>query len=582
MGNRIKAWNLLARVMFIVVFAASLGVFYFTRSGNGWSDLIINLVFAVIAALFLIGYFAGCARPLARMAAALDRVTQQLEESDEDRKTLWARYSQNTAPFNNRRLDERWCAYLRETRRLQKQNALTVDCRIEDYINEELMYTAVNKPFCDQLSGIMSGLGILFTFIGLVYGLRNFDATTVDVMQSSTQALMAGIKIAFLTSIFGLIYSLLLGLVYKKLLRDSLGVLYDFQDTYTEAVRPANEHAAENAMLRLQMEQNAALQKFGTAVGEQCSQAIITLMNPTVQELKRTITQYVSVAIEDQRAGMDRVVRYFLDGMNNSLGNVFGQLKNRTEELASWEKDMIESISSLTTGIGSTYQDLAEAQANTHRIAATMASYTSAIEALTASQRSVVEDMQRLMDSYQRLHQQEETYIRSIASAAESAMKNSQSSRKATEAVAAIAAGIQTSNTESARQITTAGQLMAQSAESIRVMTQNVAADISAAAERLDRAASELDSSLAHTVGDSLAMMDDGISRLTNCLSNVTTAMNSVSGTVRSLPKTVSGMDADVKSTAKSIDTELKLLLRAVTDAQKSMSRFTAELDRRM
>ena len=582
MGNRIKAWNLLARLMFILVFAASLGVFYLTRSGEGYADLIINLTFAVIAALFLIGYFAGCARPLARMAAALARVTERLEDSDEDRKTLWMRYSQNTAPFENRRLDERWCAYLRETRRMQKQNALTVDCRIEDYIGEDLLYTTVNKPFCDQLSGIMSGLGILFTFIGLVYGLRNFDASTVDVMQSSTQALMAGIKIAFLTSIFGLIYSLLVGLVYKKLLKDSLQVLYDFQDVYTEAVRPSNEHAAENAMLRLQMEQNASLQKFGSSVGEQCSQAIVSMMTPVVQELQRTITQYVSVAIEDQRADMDRVVRYFLDSMNTSLGNVFGQLKNRTEELAAWEKDMIESISSLTAGVGRTYQDLADAQTNTQRIIASMASYTGSIESLTAAQRKVVEDMQQLMDSYQRLHQQEEAYIRSIAAAAEDAAKNAQSSRRATESVAAIAAGIQSANTDSARQITTAGQLMSQSAENIRVMTQTVTGDITAAADRLERAATDLDSSLARTVGDNLAMMDDGISRLSNCLSGVTTALNSVSGTMRTLPKTVSGVESDVKATAKSIDSELKQLLKAVSDTQKSMSRFSAELDRRV
>ena len=197
------------------------------------------------------------------------------------------------------------------------------------------------------------------------------------------------------------------------------------------------------------------------------------------------------------------------------------------------------------------------------------------------SQRSVVEDMQRLMDSYQRLHQQEETYIRNIASAAESAVKNSQSSRKATEAVAAIAAGIQASNADSARQQITAGQLASQSADSLRAMSQSITADITSAAQRLERSAGELDSNLARTIGDSLAMMDDSISRLTSCLNGVNSAANNVTQAMKSLPKTVSGVDSDIKATSKTIDTELKLLLKAVSDTQKSLTKFSADLERR-
>jgi hypothetical protein len=309
MGNRIKGWNVLSRVLFILVFVASLGVFYLTHTGEGYTDLVINLAFDLVAALFLVIYFAGCARPVAKVASALSRVTDEIVQSPDDTKTLWERFSKNTAPFGNDRLDERYAAYIRQTRRQQKQNSLTVNCSIEDYIGEDLIYTTINKSFCDQLGGIMSGLGILFTFIGLVYGLRNFDASSVDMMQSSTQALMAGIKIAFLTSIFGLIYSLLFGLTYKKLLKESLEAVYEFQDVYTEDVRPANDHGAENALIRLQMEQNAALEKFGASVGEQVSEAIITLMQPTVEQMQNTLTQYVTVSMEDQRSGMEKVIR---------------------------------------------------------------------------------------------------------------------------------------------------------------------------------------------------------------------------------------------------------------------------------
>jgi len=581
MGNRIKAWNVLSRVVLILVFAASIGVFYFTRSGNGWTDFIINLVFAVIAATFLIVYFAGSARPLARVAAALDRVTDDIRSSGAEPKELWARYSQKGELFSNRRLDERWTSYLREMRRLQKQNSLTADCRIDDYIDEELLYSTVNKPFCDQLGGIMSGLGILFTFIGLVYGLRNFDATTVDVMQTSTQALMAGIKIAFLTSIFGLIYSLLVGLSYKKLMKDSMDVLYDFQDAFTECVRPANEHAADDAMIRLQTEQNAALQNFGTNIGNQVSEAIITLMKPTVDQLQDTITQYVTVAIEDQRAGMEKVVRYFLDSMNSSLGNIFVQLKNRTEELSRWQKDMIDAITAMTAGMAKTGKDLAEAQALAVKITEAMSAYTASIEQLTAKQLEVTGNMQRFITDNERIREQEAEYLRTIGSAAETAAANSRESQRTAESVASIAAGIQAANAESAERITEAGSQLLQASESIRNMSEAVTGDINAAAARLEHAAGDVDTGLSRSVSDSISMMDDSISRLTNCMNGVINASNSVTQSFRALPKTVSAADTDLKAVTKAIDAELKVTLKAVSDLQKNLNRFNADLERR-
>ena len=581
MGKRIKAWNVISRILFILVFAASIGVFYLTKTGEGWTDFIINIIFAVIAAIFLICYFAGCARPLAGVASALSRVTENIRSSGETPKERWSRFSQNTRLFGNDRLDDRWNAYLRETQRLLKQNSLTADCRIGDYIDEELMYSTVNKPFCDQLGGIMSGLGILFTFIGLVYGLRNFDATTVDVMQTSTQALMAGIKIAFLTSIFGLIYSLLFGITYKKLMKDSLETLYDFQDAYNESVRPINEHGAENAMIRLQTEQNAALQSFGTNIGNQVSEAIITLMKPTVDELQRTITQYVTVATEDQRAGMERVVRYFLDSMNSSLGNIFVQLKARTEELTRWEKDMIDSISIMTASVGRTTQGLATAQANTAAIAETMASYTDSISALIAQQQGVIGEMRTLISDYRAIRDQEQDYLRTMSDSARTAAENSRESLRAVQSVAAVADKLDASAAGSAGELTAAGKLIAESAENIRILSGTAASDVNTAAARLSNAARDLDGSISRSVSDSLALLDESIARLSDSMNGVTAASNSITQSVKTLPKTVTSVDTDIKSTARTIDTELKLLLKAVSDTQKSLSKFSADLERR-
>lgn len=580
MGTRVKAWNVFSRIVFLLAFAASAGVFYLTRTGEGYIDLIINLAFDVVAAIFIIIYFEGCARPLARVTAALARVTDSIRGTRGDPDSLWDAYGKDGI-FSNRRLDERYRSYLREVRRLQQQNALTANCPIDDYIDEELVYATVSKSFCDQIAGIMTGLGILFTFIGLVYGLRNFDASSVDVMQTSTQALMAGIKIAFLTSIFGLIYSLLFGLSYKKLLKHSVQALYDFQDVYTERVRPSNEHAAENAMLRLQTEQNAALERFGSSVGEQVSESLITLMRPTVDTLQRTITQYVTVAIEDQRAGMEKVVRYFLDSMNTSLGNIFVQLKERTEELTQWEKDMTDAIRVMLEGIGHTGQALTQAQAKAAQITDAMAAYTETMESLTAAQADVVRDMAQLIAAYDERREQENALLRATADSAQTVAGNMDQSFQVAQSIRDMAQDVNEAGLDSARKLTMASEQIADAVQAIQNVAGIVTTNISAAADRLGQAAGELEGGMSRSVSDSLSLMDESLARLNDSLTTVAVSMNNVTRTVNDLPKTVTAVDGDIKTSAKAIDTELKLLLKAVSDTQKILSRFNADLERR-
>ena len=72
----------------------------------------------------------------------------------------------------------------------------------------------------EQIPGVMTGLGILGTFIGLTLGLSRFSlGSDIDtsLMQTSISGLLEGIKTAFITSIFGVVYSLLFNFFYKKI-----------------------------------------------------------------------------------------------------------------------------------------------------------------------------------------------------------------------------------------------------------------------------------------------------------------------------------------------------------------------------
>ena len=50
-----------------------------------------------------------------------------------------------------------------------------LECNVEDYIAESEILESCNYHVCAQVPGILTALGILGTFLGLVLGLRSFD-----------------------------------------------------------------------------------------------------------------------------------------------------------------------------------------------------------------------------------------------------------------------------------------------------------------------------------------------------------------------------------------------------------------------
>lgn len=81
---------------------------------------------------------------------------------------------------------------------------------MEDYINEDLVDNSIHRSLLEMIPDMLTSLGILGTFIGLVWGLKNFNPANYDAMTSSVASLVEGIKVAFLTSIYGLALALVI------------------------------------------------------------------------------------------------------------------------------------------------------------------------------------------------------------------------------------------------------------------------------------------------------------------------------------------------------------------------------------
>ncbi len=262
--------GILLPVYFIMIgVAVCLNVF----SGSGYDpvNIVVNICMFLIIGCIILWANTRCFMPVSRMVARMRYTIQTIEiDFDKSESYLWRKYKSKTKLFDNKLLDERFNEYKLESMRMSILSEHGLRCDIEDYINEYFIDATIKKGMLSIIPGVLTGLGILGTFVGLSFGLQNFNTGTAAAITNSIAPLMDGIKIAFHTSIYGMVFSLIFNFVYKKNLEDAYRTVDKFLETYHKYVLPKAE--SDNIQV---------LVNSIDAMGEKIADCIAEAMQPT-------------------------------------------------------------------------------------------------------------------------------------------------------------------------------------------------------------------------------------------------------------------------------------------------------------
>lgn len=174
----------------------------------------ISAVFIVLMeGILVLGAIFGVL-PMVQFYHGFDTGLQSIERIlSVQSKSAWTAMLQAEDFFHQRILDDIFADYKAKVQSQRESGQVLSD--INDYINEESLALRSWQNVIHQIPGSLTGLGILGTFIGLILGIRNIGFSTVSAALTSVQALLAGIQVAFYTSIAGLILSLSFNIMYR-------------------------------------------------------------------------------------------------------------------------------------------------------------------------------------------------------------------------------------------------------------------------------------------------------------------------------------------------------------------------------
>ena len=331
------------KILFVLVVGISIGFTWFV-SGGASGTMIYNFIFlGIMILIYLFGMISGFGK-MNRFEHAFQKATDEIEHTFETLDVA-AGEEEGTLPedlFGMPQLDHRYKEFRTFVKKSQSGLA-----DIEDYINEDIVDSLVSKKMLDIIPDILTSLGILGTFIGLVVGLKDFEPSDYEAMTSSVSSLVDGIKVAFLTSIYGLSLSLVFSYALKSAYASLTDSISEFMDYFHNLVIPSAEAETRNIMVNCQEEQTKAIQKMTDQFSEHLANSFEKVITPSFRKMNRSMDILTETMAKGQEEMMKGLLNDFLSNMRENFQLQFDNFNQALESMTQAQKEMTEATKGL-------------------------------------------------------------------------------------------------------------------------------------------------------------------------------------------------------------------------------------------
>lgn len=378
------------RIISILASAVSVGICvfitYISRDVEA-STIIFNLTFLVIMLLMTGAAYLIGLRRLMQDCRSLQRASDALKNAGGDLDTL----TDGRNPlFQNPFLDGCYQQYCR----MLYGNPDAV-CDIRSFINEEAIEEHAHRSLLELIPDILTSLGILGTFVGLVMGLREFDPSGYEQMAGSVTPLINGIKVAFITSIYGISLSLAFSFNLRSEFANLSARTEEFLDTFYLHVRPPYEVDSLSRLLEGQRSREDMTRDLTTLFVEQMGKSFEEVITPAYDRMSEGISQIVDTFTQSQAQVMTEVCEAVVEQMRTELREDFDGLRGTIADLQKAQASYADFMDHSLARMQQTFISMKDNMAQTEKY------YANTIDELSAAQSDAMRVNQEQMDTYQ-------------------------------------------------------------------------------------------------------------------------------------------------------------------------------------
>lgn len=199
-------------------------------------DVLSMAIAGIMSAIVILGFVFGVL-PLLRYIGAFKQGVKQLDDIkkiNSDNRLL--PLSEIKPFFGQATLDALFDDYIEMVMEQREQGVVISD--IESVINDDALSVRSWRSVVIQISGTLTALGLLGTFLGMVTGISGISYGDLQETVSGIQSLLKGITTAFYTSIVGVILSITFNAIYRIVWNLALRELKMFIERFHFIVLP--------------------------------------------------------------------------------------------------------------------------------------------------------------------------------------------------------------------------------------------------------------------------------------------------------------------------------------------------------
>lgn len=496
----------------------------------------------------------------------------------------------------------------------------------EQFIVDSRLYT----EFFKHLPGILTGLGIIGTFFGLIDGLEKFQVTDdAATVRTSLEVLMKSVSHAFTISAIAIgaaivvtvFEKILLSALYKKTedIAQSVDACFESgagEEYLSRLVKTSEETTSQSKILKdalvkdlgdILRDISAAQLSAADRNRQELGEVIACSIERSFKEPLDKIANSVATASGDQSSAAVTMLNDVMVGFSQKLNELFGgQISGINELNQQTAKGMQDAVAALNTLVGR-LEDSGQKTAN--EMAAQMAASIKMMEERQSSINTQTQDcvdqirqlilssqtetQQKLQATLDALGQQMTDVIGNLNSAQARAFEDNRAREELmAERNSAVVAGMATSVEGVVKEIAIASQSMAQTVATLTSTTTSNIDKMSASANRIDTATmnfadagNRVSAAMAHaaTVSNKLAelsgSLDTSSSALRDALGDYKAQRDAVGRLVTELRTTVELAKKEASLTADVLQ-RIELSASKLNEAQNQAKEYLEGVNR--
>ncbi len=373
------------------------------------SQLVELVIYTAIALVFLTG-LVKCIFPYRRAARLFRKAIRQLELmiNKEGARPVW-----QDANFLGKPMQDRWKRFLQNAEQLDTRG---LSCATEDYINDEDVFTSyAHLQLAEVIPGLLTSLGILGTFIGLMRGLGNLDISNADNTMKGISQMIGGMTFAYGTSIAGLACSLIFNVFFRASQGAGLTALDDFGDAFRELVmqRPVDD----NVYSKCHMEDQAAFLSHSVSdMNRSLTGGIETAIERAFVPISQSINSFILQETQGQMEGLNTIVGHFVAQMNGALNGQFIQLAKTFSAINQAQQVSYESVNATMTAADAIMDNIQNTQAVSQQVIERFENYVAELSRSQQGSAQLAQSMSGMLaNMHQAMEQHSESYSRLLS-----------------------------------------------------------------------------------------------------------------------------------------------------------------------